>query len=253
MVKPKKHLGQHFLTDVSIAQSISASLKAENCELVLEIGPGTGFLTQHLLQKFGEKLSVVELDSESVDYLQHHFPQLKNKIYSEDFIRMNIKNLCKGQIAIIGNFPYNISSQIVFKIIEERELIPEMVGMFQREVAERICSKEGSKVYGITSILTQAYYDTEYLFTVNEDVFNPPPKVKSAVIRLKRNYKIPDNFDHKAFFRLVKMAFNQRRKTMRNALSQLIKEKQIAPADWMSKRAEQLSVTDFIELNNSLS
>ncbi|HRJ40117.1 MAG TPA: 16S rRNA (adenine(1518)-N(6)/adenine(1519)-N(6))-dimethyltransferase RsmA, partial [Flavobacteriales bacterium] len=184
MVRPKKHLGQHFLIDLSIAHRVSDSLTGfGNYRQVIEVGPGTGALTRFLLERKEFLTSVVEVDSESVEYLKEYFPQLNGRIYSEDFLRMKIGQLFDGPLAVVGNFPYNISSQIVFKVIENRDQVPEMVGMFQKEMAERIAEPPGSKAYGIISVLTQAFYDVEYLFTVHENVFNPPPKVKSAVIR----------------------------------------------------------------------
>lgn len=244
-VRAKKHLGQHFLKDENIARQIVEALSWKNYDEVLEIGPGMGVLTQFLIKE-EKPISVVEIDTESVEYLAKHYPELK--IYSEDFLKMDIpKNFGDRSLSIMGNFPYNISSQIVFKIIENRIQVPEMVGMFQKEVAERICSKEGSKVYGIISVLTQAFYKAEYLFTVSENVFNPPPKVKSGVIRLTR-YREKLDVDDKLFFTVVKTAFNQRRKTLRNALKSLdIIPKEVDDVT-LNLRAEQLSVEDFIEL-----
>ena len=244
-VRPKKQLGQHFLKDENIAQKIANSLSWEGYEKALEIGPGMGVLTKYLIQD-KKDISVVEIDTESVEYLKNHYPDLK--IYAEDFLKMEIsENFKNQQIGIIGNFPYNISSQIVFKIIENRSLIPEMSGMFQKEVAERICAGKGSKIYGILSVLTQAFYETEYLFTVSENVFNPPPKVKSAVIRMKRfREKLP--VDEKLFFRIVKAGFNQRRKTLRNALKSLGFSQNNFDDNLLNLRAEQLSVEQFLEL-----
>lgn len=249
-VRAKKHLGQHFLRDENIAQKIVDSLTWNNYEQVLEIGPGMGVLTKYLYD-VKRPVSVVEIDTESVEYLQKNYPGLK--IYSEDFLRMKLFEQFGGKsLAIIGNFPYNISSQIVFKIIEDRVQIPEMVGMFQKEVAERICAKEGSKIYGILSVLTQAYFHAEYLFTVDENVFSPPPKVKSGVIRLERLEKEPD-VDPKLFFTLVKTAFNQRRKTLRNALKSLQISQHDIDGNLLNLRAEQLSVRQFIELTGKIS
>lgn len=244
-VRPKKQLGQHFLKDENIAQKIANSLSWEGYEKALEIGPGMGVLTKYLIQD-KKDISVVEIDTESVEYLKNHYPDLK--IYAEDFLKMEIsENFKNQQIGIIGNFPYNISSQIVFKIIENRSLIPEMSGMFQKEVAERICAGKGSKIYGILSVLTQAFYETEYLFTVSENVFNPPPKVKSAVIRMKRfREKLP--VDEKLFFRIVKAGFNQRRKTLRNALKSLGFSQNNFDDNLLNLRAEQLTVEQFLEL-----
>lgn len=244
-VRAKKHLGQHFLKDQNIAKQIVDSLKWDTYQHAVEIGPGMGVLTQFLIQD-KKPISVVEIDTESVDYLSENYPDLK--IYSEDFLKMDISKTFGDQsISIFGNFPYNISSQIVFKVIENRYQIPEMVGMFQKEVAERICSKEGSKVYGILSVLTQAFYKAEYLFTVSENVFNPPPKVKSGVIRLTR-FREKLEVDEKLFFTVVKTAFNQRRKTLRNALKSLDMIPKEIDDNLLNLRAEQLSVEQFLEL-----
>ena len=248
-VQPKKHLGQHFLTDLSIAQQIANTLSEVGYDRVLEIGPGTGVLTQFLLEKNIE-VFVIEIDTESVTYLEQHFSKLKGHILGEDFLKFDIVGyFSKKPFAIIGNFPYNISSQIVFKLLEIRDFVPEFSGMFQKEVAERICEKAGSKTYGILSVLTQAFYDTEYLFTVSEHVFNPPPKVKSGVIRLKRkeNYGLP--CEEKLFFQIVKTAFGQRRKTLRNSLKSFLIEKESLKSDPLfDKRPEMLSVEEFITL-----
>lgn len=248
-VQPKKHLGQHFLTDLSIAQQIANTLSEVGYDRVLEIGPGTGVLTQFLLEKNIE-VFVIEIDTESVTYLEQHFSKLKGHILGEDFLKFDIvSHFSKMPFAIIGNFPYNISSQIVFKLLEIRDFVPEFSGMFQKEVAERICEKAGSKTYGILSVLTQAFYDTEYLFTVSEHVFNPPPKVKSGVIRLKRkeNYSLP--CEEKLFFQIVKTAFGQRRKTLRNSLKSFLIEKESLKSDPLfDKRPEMLSVEEFITL-----
>lgn len=249
-VKAKKHLGQHFLRDESVAKNIVNALTWENYNQVLEIGPGMGVLTQYLYQE-KKNISAVEIDTESVEYLEKNYPGLK--IYNEDFLRMDFKrHFGDEQICILGNFPYNISSQIVFKMIEERIQVPEMVGMFQKEVAERICAKEGSKVYGILSVLSQAYYQAEYLFTVDEHVFSPPPKVKSGVIRLNR-VKTTLEVDEKLFFNLVKTAFNQRRKTLRNALKSLNISQHHIDENLLNLRAEQLSVQQFVELTGKIS
>ena len=251
-VKPKKHLGQHFLKDESIAKEITLSI-SETTKNLLEIGPGTGVLTKHLLKNEKLNLHVIEIDTESVDYLKNNFPELEGKIISGDFLHFSIESLFNNQsFSIIGNFPYNISSQILFKVLEHRNQIPEVVGMFQKEVAERIASKPGKKAYGILSVLLQAYYDIEYLFTVEPHVFIPPPKVKSAVIRVRRNNVSQINCDDKLFFRVVKTAFNQRRKTLRNALSVFVFNTEKLPTDILTKRAEQLSVEDFINLTNAV-
>jgi dimethyladenosine transferase len=252
-VQPKKYLGQHFLTDLNIAQQIANTLSFDGYEIVLEIGAGTGVLTQFLLLKKTETF-VIEIDKESVEYLQVHFPQLKNHIIAKDFLKFDIVSyFSKASFAIIGNFPYNISSQIIFKLLEIRFFVPEFAGMFQKEVAERICEKAGSKAYGILSVLTQAFYDTEYLFTVPENVFNPPPKVKSGVIHLKRkeNYSLP--CDERLFFTIVKTAFGQRRKTLRNSLKSFLSEKEeLKVHSVFDRRPETLSVEEFITLTQWL-
>jgi 16S rRNA (adenine1518-N6/adenine1519-N6)-dimethyltransferase len=248
-VRPKKHLGQHFLKDNNIAINIVNALHPENSfKKVLEIGPGTGVLTKHLLQKNEYETTVIDIDTESIAFLEQNFPQLKNRIISGDFLKLPLNELFSEPFAVIGNFPYNISSQILFKVLEHRDQVPEVVGMFQKEVAERIAAPHGNKTYGILSVLVQAFYDVEYLFTVHEHVFDPPPKVKSAVIRLNRK-KEEINCDEKLFFRVVKTAFNQRRKTLRNALKPITSEKNIiGEIPFLDKRAEQLSVQDLIFL-----
>ncbi|MCR5860992.1 16S rRNA (adenine(1518)-N(6)/adenine(1519)-N(6))-dimethyltransferase RsmA [Flavobacterium sp. J372] len=247
-VKAKKHLGQHFLKDESIAKDIADTLTLEEYNKVLEIGPGMGVLTKYLLEKDVETY-VIEIDAESVEYLNAHYAKLHGKILSEDFLRYDIsKTFGNEPFAIIGNFPYNISSQIVFRTLELREQIPEFSGMFQKEVAERICEKKGSKTYGILSVLVQAFYDAEYLFTVSEHVFNPPPKVKSGVLRLRRkeNFHLPCS--ERLFFNVVKTAFNQRRKTLRNSLKTLNLPDNLREDSIFDLRPEQLSTEDFIEL-----
>ena len=260
-VKAKKHLGQHFLTDENIAKKIADSLTENGYNHVLEIGPGMGVLTKYILQK-KPKVTVFELDSESVIYLKEVFPleqinintsKEKLTIIEGDFLKKNIADIFHGeQVAIIGNFPYNISSQIVFKAIENREMVPEFSGMFQKEVAKRIVEKEGSKVYGILSVLTQAFFDVEYLFTVPPSVFNPPPKVDSGVIRLirKENYTLP--VDEKLFFRVVKTAFNQRRKMLRSSLKSFKLSDTLKEDPIFAKRPEQLSVSAFISLTQKI-
>lgn len=250
-VRAKKHLGQHFLTDLNIAQRIASTLTFKNYTRVLEIGPGMGVLTQFLLQKPTE-VFVIEIDRESVVYLENHFPQLQNRILSYDFLKFDVANFFQQiPFAIIGNFPYNISSQIVFKLLEIRDLVPEFSGMFQKEVAERICEEAGSKTYGILSVLVQAFYKTEYLFTVSENVFSPPPKVKSGVLRLtrKENYHLPCN--EKLFFSVVKTAFQQRRKTLRNSLKSMLNDT-LKHEKIFDKRPEQLSVDDFIWITQNI-
>ncbi|MDX1829785.1 MAG: 16S rRNA (adenine(1518)-N(6)/adenine(1519)-N(6))-dimethyltransferase RsmA [Lutibacter sp.] len=247
-VRAKKHLGQHFLKDEEIAKKIADSLTEKNYENVLEIGPGMGVLTKYLLQK-KFKTSVIEIDSESVEYLKANYLNLANNIISKDFLKINLSDYFQeNQVAIIGNFPYNISTQIVFKTLENKQQIPEFSGMFQKEVAQRIASKPGSKVYGILSVLAQAFYTVEYLFTVPPDVFNPPPKVDSGVIRLirKENYTLPVN--EKLFYKIVKLGFNQRRKTLRNSLKSLNLSDKLKQDAIFAKRPEQLSVEQFIEL-----
>ena len=246
-VKPKKHLGQHFLNDIIIAQKIADSLIGNSYKKVLEIGPGTGVLTQYLLKKEYET-HVIEIDAESVIYLNKNFPQLKNKILATDFLKIELSEFFQEPIAIIGNFPYNISSQIVFKTIENRKMIPEFAGMFQKEVALRIAADPGSKTYGIISILTQVYYDVEYLFTVPPHVFNPPPKVDSGVIRLTRKKDFTLPIDEEFFRKVVKTAFNQRRKTLRNSLKSFNLSDKLREDSIFAQRPEQLSVTQFIKL-----
>lgn len=248
MVKAKKHLGQHFLRDENIAQKIADTLSLESYKNVLEIGPGMGVLTKYLLKK-DITTYVIEIDTESVEYLQANYLNLAPRILEKDFLKYNLNEVFKNEpLAIIGNFPYNISTQIVFKTLEMRHQIPEFSGMFQKEVAQRICSKEGSKVYGILSVLTQAFYDAEYLFTVPPSVFNPPPKVDSGVLRLtrKENYTLP--CDEKLFFRVVKTAFQQRRKTLRNSLKTFNLSDNLKANVIFGKRPEQLKVHEFIEL-----
>lgn len=245
MVRPKKHLGQHFLTDPSVAARIVSSLTAGEKVNVLEIGPGKGILTKILLNDPSINLKVIELDSESVEYLNKNYPSLH--VLQGDFLKMDLGEVFGGnQFKIIGNFPYNISSQIVFKVLENHSLIPEMAGMFQKEVAKRICSEPGSKEYGILSVLTQVNYQTHYLFTVNEGVFFPPPKVKSGVIRLTRKDELTSAGEFKKLSALVKLAFNQRRKQMRNSLKSMLPEGFDHP--YLAMRPEQLHYTQFIEL-----
>lgn len=251
-VKAKKHLGQHFLKDENIAAKIANTLTLEDYKSVLEIGPGMGVLTKYLLQK-DVTTYVIEIDQESVAYLQAHYLQLNNRIIAEDFLKFDVNQIFKGEpFAIIGNFPYNISSQIVFKTLELREQVPEFSGMFQKEVAQRICSKEGSKAYGIMSVLTQAFYEADYLFTVPPSVFNPPPKVDSGVLRLKRkaNFELP--CDEALFFKVVKTAFQQRRKTIRNSLKTFNLSDNLKASSIFDKRPEQLTVDAFIELTQRI-
>jgi 16S rRNA (adenine1518-N6/adenine1519-N6)-dimethyltransferase len=248
-VRPKKHLGQHFLTDESVAQRIADSVLCENTKNVVEIGPGTGVLTKYLLQRADLNLRVIELDSESVLYLAKNYPELKGRIVEGDFLRMSKEMIFHEPFVVAGNFPYNISSQILFRVLDFKDAIPEVTGMFQKEVAQRIASPPGNKDYGIISVLLQAWYDIEYLFTVDEHVFNPPPKVKSGVIRLKRNATKQLACDEVFFKQVVKTAFNQRRKTLRNSLKQLIHNPDIAQNPIFNQRPEQLSVEEFIKLS----
>lgn len=284
-VRAKKSLGQHFLTDLSIAQRIADSLTTPvtpgdstgdtGCSTssgkdgagqtdVLEVGPGMGVLTQFLLQRPELNLKMVEIDRESVDYLLVHFPQVNGALIEADFLKLRLETFFKGQFCIIGNFPYNISSQIFFKILDYKESVPQVVCMIQKEVAERIAEKPGSKTYGILSVLLQAWYDIEYLFTVGEGAFNPPPKVKSAVIRLVRNSRKELGCDESLFKAVVKTSFNQRRKTMRNSLRPIVSAK-ASREGWNEEqvsaflsqpvfdlRPERLGVEDFISLTHSL-
>jgi 16S rRNA (adenine1518-N6/adenine1519-N6)-dimethyltransferase len=247
-VRAKKHLGQHFLRDEAIAKKIADTLTLEGYTNILEIGPGMGMLTKYLLKKDAE-VYVIEYDLQSVKYLKDHYPTLSGRIIEQDVLRFDPGTVFKSEpFAIIGNFPYNISSQIMFKALELRDQIPEFSGMFQKEVAQRICASEGNKTYGILSVLTRAFYQTEYLFTVPPQVFSPPPKVDSGVIRLLRkdNYKLP--CDEVLFFKVVKMAFQQRRKTLRNSLKTLNLNDNLREDVIFGRRPEQLSIEEFIEL-----
>ena len=248
-VKPKKYLGQHFLNDENIAKKVVDSLSLSNYFNVLEIGPGTGVLTKYLIKK-NINLKLVEIDNESVEFLKTHLSIDPLIILQHDFLKLDLSNVFSENFAIIGNFPYNISTQIIFKVLENKNNIPELIGMFQKEVAERICEKKGSKKYGILSVLTQAYFDTQYLFSVPASVFTPPPKVISAVIRLVRKEQININYNEKLFFKVVKLSFQQRRKTLRNSLksfnlSDILREDAI-----FDLRPEQLSVKDFIYITD---
>jgi 16S rRNA (adenine1518-N6/adenine1519-N6)-dimethyltransferase len=253
MVTPKKHLGQHFLTDLNIARKIVEQLsETPEQRPVLEVGPGMGVLTDYLLDRKDIALTLVDIDRESIHYLTDKYPRLEGHIISADFLKMPLAQQFSGGVDIIGNFPYNISSQIFFKVLDNRNLVKEVVGMIQKEVAERLAEPPGSKTYGILSVLLQAFYKIEYCFTVSEHVFNPKPKVKSAVIKLVRNEVEKLNCDEKLFFQVVKQGFNQRRKTLRNALRSLIPVADLASSPYFDKRAEQLSVPDFISLTNHL-
>lgn len=244
-VRAKKHLGQHFLKDKRIAASIVDSLRADRCDTVIEVGPGMGVLTQFLVERHFPSLKVVEIDRESVEYLETNLTGI-GEIISGDFLEMDLRPMGE-KIALIGNFPYNISSQIFFRILENRDRVTEVVCMVQREVAERICSDPGSRVYGILSVLLRAWYDIGYLFTVSEQVFSPPPNVKSAVIRLERNKREKLDCDEKLFFSVVKRCFNQRRKMIRNPIKMMIKP-DAGTMPLLSLRPEQLSVDQFVEL-----
>ena len=247
-VKPKKYLGQHFLIDEKISKQISNAISKSKKINLLEIGPGTGALTKFLLHENIDLISY-ELDVESITYLKNTFPTLI--VYNEDILKTDWTKIFKGNYSVTGNFPYNISSQILFKIYENRTIIDEMVGMFQKEVAERVCSGPGTKKYGILSVLIQAYYDVEYLFTVKEEVFNPPPKVKSGVIKITRNNIIKLDCDEKLFFRVVKAIFNQRRKMARNSLKSLLGDIKIDHV-LLTKRPEELSIENFIEITKMI-
>ena len=247
-VKAKKHLGQHFLTDKNICRKIAKQYgRHQGCNRVLEIGPGMGALTSFMLEDELD-VTVMEIDTESITYLNEHFPPLYGKIHNADFLKTDLTEIMgKEPFAVVGNFPYNISSQILFKCLEYRNQIPEIMGMFQKEVAMRVAEKPGSKTYGILSVILQAFYDIDYCFTVDEHVFNPPPKVKSGVIRLTRNDRKNLPCDEELFIKVVKMTFNQRRKTIRNSIKPLIKDKEI-DHDYLALRPEVLSVDEFIEL-----
>ena len=252
-VRAKKALGQHFLTDQSIAMKIVDSLGRSEVRDVLEIGPGMGVLTQYLLKRDDIDLKLVELDGESVEYLLTHFPGMQGKLYQADYLRLDIHTLFQDKYRVIGNFPYNISSQIFFKILEDKDRVPEVVCMIQKEVAERIAEKPGSKTYGILSVLLQAWYDIDYIVSVGSGAFCPPPKVQSAVIRLRRNSRSSLGCDEKLFKTVVKTAFNQRRKTLRNALKPLLNESIDSSDPVFDLRAERLSVEDFVALTNLIS
>jgi len=244
-VRAKKHLGQHFLTDKNIARKIAMALEAEGYSNVLEIGPGMGILTEYLIERGFENFKVIEIDSEASEYLRNRFSELV--IIEDDFLKLDLNSSFNGKMGIIGNFPYNISSQILFRVLGYRDKVVELTGMLQKEVAERIVSGPGSKVYGILSVLLQAYYKVEYLFTVSPGVFSPQPKVKSSVIRLTRLENESPGCDEKLFFQVVKITFNQRRKTIRNSLKALA---DLSGSDniLLGKRPEQLGVDEFVEL-----
>ena len=253
LVKPKKFLGQHFLRDLGIASDIADTVDACPNLPVLEVGPGMGVLTQFLMKKDRE-VKVVELDFESVAYLKENFSALDGHIIEDDFLKLKLENIFEGKpFVLTGNYPYNISSQIFFKMLDYKDLIPCCTGMIQKEVAERIAAGPGSKTYGILSVLIQAWYKVEYLFTVHEHVFNPPPKVKSAVIRMTRNETTDLGCDEKLFKQIVKTTFNQRRKTLRNSIASILDKSHPLSADPIfNKRPEQLSVQEFVELTNQV-
>ena len=250
-LRPKKSLGQHFLKDENIAKKIVGSL-LKNTLNVFEIGPGTGVLTKYLIADSDLNAFFIETDSDAVEFLKNKFPENISRIIHADFLKLNINNFFCGTFSVIGNFPYNISSQIFFKILKQKEYVNEVVCMIQKEVAERISSPPGNKSYGILSVLLQAYFDIEYLFTVNETVFFPPPKVKSAVIRLRRNQTSALDCDEQLFVKIVKSAFNQRRKTLRNSLKNFNIDKEKTGSELLGKRAGQLPVKDFILLVKSV-
>lgn len=254
LVRAKKHLGQHFLTDKNIAAKIVGSLKLAvgSYSRVLEVGPGMGILSDFLLQRGDLQTYLIDIDTESYEFLQKKYPQLGERLINDDFLEMDFGKVFAQPFGIIGNFPYNISSQILFKVLDNRDKVIEVVGMFQKEVAERCTAKPGSKEYGILSVFLQAYYKVEYLFTVKAGVFNPPPKVLSAVIRLTRNETQKLDCDERLFWQVVKAGFNQRRKTLRNALSSLISKERLADEPMLDLRAERLSVQDFVELTKKI-
>lgn len=253
LVRAKKHLGQHFLTDKNIAARIVNGLRPEQgYNQVLEVGPGMGILSDILLQKSEYETYLIDIDTESYDFLLKKYPDAAPRIMNADFLEMDFSLVFHQPFAIIGNFPYNISSQIMFKVLDNRQQVVEVVGMFQKEVAERCTAKPGSKEYGILSVFLQAYYQCEYLFTVKAGAFNPPPKVLSGVIRLTRNQVKELDCDEKLFWQVVKAGFNQRRKTLRNALSALINKEKMTDEPLLDLRAERLSVEDFVELTNKI-
>lgn len=252
-VRAKKHLGQHFLNDKNAAQRIVSALAPDlGYSQVLEVGPGMGVLSDFLLEHPDYETYLIDIDTESIEYLQDRFPQLGERLIHGDFLHLDFNSYFDDSVAVIGNFPYNISSQILFKILEERDKVKQVVGMFQKEVAERCTAKPGSKEYGILSVFLQAYYDVKYLFTVKAGAFNPPPKVLSGVIDLQRNHIDKLDCDEKLFWRVVKAAFNQRRKTLRNALSSVIPKDKMSAHPFYDLRAERLSVEDFITLTNEI-
>jgi len=252
-VRAKKHLGQHFLNDKNAAQRIVDALTPSlGFNQVLEVGPGMGVLSNFLLQNTNYETFLIDVDDESIEFLADKYPELGNRLIHGDFLNLDFGQYFGDKMAVIGNFPYNISSQILFKILEERQRVVEMVGMFQKEVAERCVAKPGNKEYGILSVFLQAYYDVSYLFTVKAGAFNPPPKVLSGVMRMVRNDKESLDCDEKLFWRVVKAGFNQRRKTLRNALSGVIPKEQMSDNPLYELRAERLDVNDFVQLTNEI-
>jgi len=249
MVKPKKYLGQHFLTDTNIAQKIVLGLGEDERLKVLEIGPGTGVLTQYLYDKYKSDFFAIEIDNEAFEYLQTQYPSIGENLINADFLKIDIKDYFNTEMSIIGNFPYNISSQIFFKVLENKDIVQNVVCMIQKEVADRIRANHGNKTYGILSVFLQAYYDIDFLFNVKPGVFNPPPKVDSSVIRLKRNNKKKLGCNEKLFFNIVKTGFNQRRKTLRNSLKSIVADVS-QEEEIFKKRPEQLSVDEFVRLTN---
>ena len=245
-VRAKKRLGQHFLTDDNISKKIVEQLSPD-IESIIEVGAGTGALTQFLVPQYLDKFHIIEIDTESIEYLSKAYPMLGDRLIHGDFLKTKLNDFGENNIAVIGNFPYNISSQIFFHVLDYKDNVVEVVGMVQKEMAERMAAKEGNKDYGILSVLLQAWYDIDYLFTVHENVFNPPPKVKSAVIKMRRNDVKQLDCDEALFKKIVKQAFGQRRKTMRNSLRTFLNEKTINNPVF-DKRPEQLSVNEFIEL-----
>lgn len=250
MVKPKKHLGQHFLTDLTVAQNIVEAIDFQTHDQILEIGPGTGVLSQYLIKKKLKNLWLCEIDTESIDYLINELGVPDYQIIEKSFLQLDLKSISSEPVVIMGNFPYNISSQILFTVFDQRDQVPELVGMFQKEVAARVAAEPGSKTYGILSVLLQAFYDIEYLFDVEREAFFPPPKVVSGVIRMRRNKTINLGCKTQNFVTTVKTAFNQRRKTLNNAIKPINPEKKEIP--YSTLRAETLSVHQFVELTNAL-
>jgi 16S rRNA (adenine1518-N6/adenine1519-N6)-dimethyltransferase len=250
VVRAKKYLGQHFLNDINIAKKTTGLLKNRENQNILEIGPGMGMLTQYLIQK-KTNLKLIEIDLESIVYLKNNFSNIEKKIIEGDFLKINIKNIFKSEISIIGNFPYNISSQILFKVYENKDIIFELVGMFQKEVAERIISNSGRK-RGILSVFIQAFYNVEYCFTIEAESFSPPPKIKSAVIKLSRNSREKLDCDPILFKNIVKSAYNQRRKTLRNALKSFNLKIDDKITNLLTLRAEKLSVDEFIKITQNV-